>query len=159
MNDVVHPARSTADPENYDAVVELVRDRGGRMTTCRRLILRSLFDSPGHQTADELATIIQAQIPEIHRSTVYRNLEELETLGVVIHSHLGHGAAAYHLASDLHGHFICEKCGAVIEAPAADFRSLARTAATEHGFTINPHHLAILGSCSDCQETSSSVVG
>ena len=55
--------------------------------------------SGGHRTAEELAGEVQAQGARRHISTIYRNLEELERLGVIVHSHLGHGPATYHLAS------------------------------------------------------------
>jgi Fe2+ or Zn2+ uptake regulation protein len=34
---------------------------------------------------------VQAEAPDVHLSTVHRNLEELERLGVVTHVHLGDG--------------------------------------------------------------------
>ena len=36
--------------------------------------------------------------PDVHLSTIYRNLEELEHLGLISHSHLGHGPSSYLLA-------------------------------------------------------------
>ena len=66
--------------------------------------------------------------PEVHISTIYRNLDDLERLGVVVHAHLGHGPATYHLAAGAHGHFVCEECGAMIEAPDEIFGGLSRAA-------------------------------
>jgi Fe2+ or Zn2+ uptake regulation protein len=53
------------------------------VTTPRRLLVRCLFEASGHRTAEELAAEIQAHAPDVSISTVYRNLEELERLGVV----------------------------------------------------------------------------
>ncbi len=86
----------------------------------------------------------------MHLSTVYRNLEELERIGVVAHTHLGHGPATYHLASSVHGHFVCAECGKMIEAPQALFANLAAAAQSQFGFTIEAHHFAVLGRCADC---------
>jgi Fe2+ or Zn2+ uptake regulation protein len=61
----------------------------------------------------------------VHLSTIYRNLEELEHVGVISHSHLGHGPSSYLLASHAHAHFVCADCGTMIEAPDAMFRSKA----------------------------------
>src|SRR5271165_1171038 len=115
-----------------------MRSTGGRVTTPRRLLVRSLFEAEGHRTAEELAAEIQAQAPDVSISTVYRNLEELERLGVVVHAHLGHGPATYHLTSAAHGHFVCEVCGTMIEAPDELFRGLARVASSEFDFAIDP---------------------
>lgn len=140
-----------ADVSSVDDVMALVRARGGRATSSRRVLLEVLFQAQGHLVVEELAEAVQARAPDVHISTIYRNLEDLERLGVVVHTHLGHGPAAYQLASLAHAHFICETCGAVIEAPDELFQGLARTAKTRLGFSIDPHHFAILGRCAACR--------
>lgn len=138
-----------------DEVLDIVRQQGGRVTSSRRLLLRALFESSGHRTAEDLAAEVQKQAPDIHLSTIYRNLDELERLGVIVHAHLGHGPATYHLAATAHGHFVCEECGAMIEAPNELFRGLAKSAKSQFGFVIDPHHFAMLGRCVNCSATSS----
>lgn len=140
----------TVDFTSVDTVLALVRARGGRATPSRRILLEVLFDTDAHLSAEELAEAVQARAPDVHLSTIYRNLEDLQRLGVVVHTHLGHGPATYQLASLAHAHFICEECGAMIEAPDELFRGLARTAKANLGFTIDPHHFAILGRCAAC---------
>jgi Fe2+ or Zn2+ uptake regulation protein len=141
----------SGDATTVEGVLDLVRQQGGRVTSSRRLLLRALFDSKDHHTAEELAAEVQQQSPDIHLSTIYRNLDELERLGVIVHSHLGHGAATYHLAASAHGHFVCEECGQMIEAPDNLFASLAKVAETQFDFTIDPHHFAMLGRCAKCR--------
>jgi Fur family transcriptional regulator, ferric uptake regulator len=133
-----------------DDVLALVRSRGGRATPSRRILLEVLFHADDHLSVEELAEAVQARAPDVHLSTVYRNLEDLEHLGVVVHTHLGHGPATYQLASLAHAHFICEECGARIEAPETMFRGLARMAKAKLGFAIDPRHFAILGRCAAC---------
>jgi Fur family ferric uptake transcriptional regulator len=140
----------SGDATTVEGVLDIVRKQGGRITSSRRLLLRALFEAKGHHTAEDLAAEVQKQAPDIHLSTVYRNLDELEKLGVIVHAHLGHGPATYHLASSTHGHFVCEECGPMIEAPDTTFRGLAEEATSQFGFTINPHHFAMLGRCADC---------
>jgi Fur family transcriptional regulator, ferric uptake regulator len=133
-----------------DEVLALVRARGGRATPSRRILLEVLFESERHLSAEELARAVCRRAPDVHISTIYRNLEDLQKLGVVVHSHLGHGPATYQLAAFAHAHLICEGCGVTIEAPHELFRGLARSAKNEMGFTIDPLHFAILGRCSSC---------
>lgn len=129
----------------------MLRSEGNRVTTSRRLLIRCLVEAKGHLTAEEIADDLQRRAPDIHLSTVYRNLDELERLGIVSHSHLGHGPATYHLATKVHGHLVCEDCGATIEAPDEIFSELARVVLEAHGFAIDPHHFAVLGRCSRCR--------
>jgi Fur family ferric uptake transcriptional regulator len=140
----------SGDPTTVEGVLDIVRQQGGRVTSSRRLLLRALFDSADHHTAEELAAEVQREAPDIHLSTIYRNLDELERLGVIVHAHLGHGPATYHLAASAHGHFVCEECGKMIEAPDALFVGLARAAKAQFGFVIDPHHFGMLGRCADC---------
>jgi len=139
-----------ADFSSVDSVLAVLRSRGGRVTSSRRILLQVLFEADGHMSAEALAAAVQERAPDVHISTIYRNLEDLEDLGVISHSHLGHGPSSYLLASHAHAHFICAECGAMIEAPDELFRGLARTAKTKLGFSIDPHHFAILGRCRDC---------
>ena len=155
---VVSPGRREPDtaaagayPATVDDVLALMRAKGGRATLSRRLLLEVLFEAGDHRTAEELADDVQRRAPDVHLSTIYRNLDDLQELGVVAHSHLGHGPATYQLASMAHSHFVCEQCGAMIEAPDELFDGLARTAKARLGFVIDPHHFAILGRCADCQ--------
>ena len=133
-----------------EQVLAMIRGAGGRITTSRRLLVEALFASSGHITAEELAAVVQTGAPDVHLSTVYRNLDELERLGIVVHAHLGHGPATYHLAARTHGHLVCEVCQATIEAPDELFSQLSAVASARFGFAIDPHHFAVLGRCRTC---------
>jgi Fur family transcriptional regulator, ferric uptake regulator len=146
-------AARTGETVTLEDVLELVRRQGGRVTSSRRFLLVALFESPGHRSAEDLAAVVQKMAPDVHLSTIYRNLEELERLGVVVHSHFGHGPTTYHLATAVHGHFVCEICGRLIEVPEPVFKGLAKSALSQFEFTIDPHHFAVLGRCSNCSPT------
>jgi len=138
------------DVTTVDEVIALVRSRGGRATSSRRVLLEVLFEAEGHLTAEEVTEAVQARAPDIHVSTVYRNLEDLQRMGVLLHTHVGHGPATYQLAFSAHAHFVCEKCGVMLEAPEELLRGLARGARERLGFAVNPRHFAILGRCAAC---------
>jgi Fur family transcriptional regulator, ferric uptake regulator len=145
------PPGSLARFETVEDVLALLREQGGRVTSSRRLLLHAFFDDPGHWTAEELAEAVQVEAPDIHRSTVYRNLEELERMGVIVHAHLGHGPATYHLAARAHCHFVCEECGTAFEVPDELLKDLSKNARARFGFEINAPHFAVLGRCKDCR--------
>jgi Fur family ferric uptake transcriptional regulator len=143
-------SRSAPGADRVEAVLARLRAGGTRVTGARRLLLECLYDGQGHRTAEELAVQVQARAPDVHLSTVYRNLDELERLGVVMHSHLGHGPATYHLEEQRHGHLVCERCGSTVEAPDDVFAGLSRTVRRRFGFHVDPHHFAMLGTCVGC---------
>lgn len=147
-------AETVSEPTDRDAiedVLALVRQHGGRATPARRLLLNALFGNRDHRSAEELAAEVHALAPDVHLSTIYRNLEELERLGVIDSTRLGGGPATYHLASAAHGHLVCEQCGTMIEVPDEIFADLVRLAGAEYGFAINPHRFAVTGRCVNCQ--------
>jgi len=137
--------------QTIEDVLAGLRQRGGRATPARRLLLTALFRDRNHRTADDLARAIHAQAPDVNISTIYRNLDELVRLGAVTRNHLGGGPATYHLASAEHGHLVCEQCGSMTEAPAELFRDLTSTLAARYGFTAHPHRFAVIGRCTACQ--------
>jgi Fe2+ or Zn2+ uptake regulation protein len=144
----VQPA---ADRDLIEQVLARVREKGGRATSARRLLLRVLLERPGHRSAEEIAADVQARAPDVHLSTIYRNLDELERLKVIDRTRLSHGPATYHLASAAHGHLVCEHCGSMTEVPDQIFGDLAAATQARYGFVINPHHFAVTGRCADCQ--------
>jgi Fur family transcriptional regulator, ferric uptake regulator len=138
------------DFSSVESVIDYLRSRGSRVTSSRRILLEVLFAADGHMSAEALAEAVHEQAPDVYLSTIYRNLEELEQLGIVSHSHLGHGPSSYLLASHAHAHFMCADCGKMIEAPDDIFQGLARTAKARLGFSIDPKHFAIFGRCAEC---------
>lgn len=138
--------------ERSELILGLLRERGGRLTTARRAIVAALVGAGGHVTADQLATTVQRDHPDVHLTTVYRVLDTLEELEVVDHVHLGHGRAVYHLTDESHQHLVCEVCGTVVEVPDEVFAALAARLDDAYGFAIRPHHFAVLGRCAACKE-------
>ncbi len=142
----------SVNAEQVEEVLDRLREGGGRATTSRRVLLTALFEEGPHRTAEELAVEVQLVAPDVHLSTIYRNLDELERLGVVVHAHLGHGPATYHLASETHGHLVCEFCDAAVEAPEEFFAELMDAASKKYNFAIDPRHFAVLGRCAACAQ-------
>jgi Fur family ferric uptake transcriptional regulator len=126
-----------------------LRSRGYRVTPQRRLVLDAV-GALGHATPDEVHARVAAS--GINLSTVYRTLELLEKLGMVTHTHLGHGPATYHSATDDdHVHLVCRDCGRVQEAPPGVVEDVVATLAGQHGFQVDVRHIAIFGLCKGCQ--------
>jgi len=148
---VVEPApQVNPGPAAVEQILDRLRLGGGRITTARRLVVETLLEAPHHQTAEEISARVQAKAPDVHISTVYRNLDELEKLGVISHVHLGHGPAVYHLSDQDHGHLVCSECGWVTEAPRQAFSALARALKGGFGFELDTRHFAVQGVCSHC---------
>ena len=135
-------------PEDWKAAL---RERGYRITPQRRLVLEAVV-ALGHSTPEEVLAHVQ-DTAEINLSTVYRTLEVLGEVGLVTHTHLGHGAPTYHAADVArHLHLVCRTCGSVTEADVELADGLVGSLERVHGFDTDVHHFAIYGVCADCRK-------
>jgi Fur family ferric uptake transcriptional regulator len=129
---------------------EKLRARGYRLTPQRQLVLEAVGEL-GHATPDEIASAVRRTATGVNISTVYRTLELLEELGLVQHTHLGHGAPTYSVASDHdHVHLVCRDCGAVEEAPPEVVAPVVEELAATRGFQVDVGHFAVFGRCANC---------
>ena len=129
-----------------------LRSRGYRLTPQRQLVLEAVT-ALRHGTPDEICGHVQGTAGGVNISTVYRTLELLEELGLVTHTHLGHGAPTYHASSDEdHLHLVCRDCGRVTETDVAVADVLVHQLADRHGFETDVAHFAIYGRCRDCAQ-------
>lgn len=134
-------------------IEDLVRSRGGRMTVQRRLILEALAHAKHHATAEDLARYVRSRHPDIDVSTVYRNLEALEAIGAVTHTHIDGRATRWHRSDvERHGHLVCRNCGREEEVALATLEPLHRRLRARHGFDADLAHSAVLGTCADCRQ-------
>lgn len=126
-----------------------LHERGLRMTPQRQMVLDAVR-SLGHATPESVCAHVQLTAPAVNISTVYRTLDLLEDIGVVRHTHLGHGAPAYSADAHPHVHLACHRCGRVTEIDPALLAPLTSALQTEHGFRLDPAHLALSGLCAAC---------
>ncbi|MDP9006720.1 MAG: transcriptional repressor [Actinomycetota bacterium] len=141
---------TTGGDGRLEKALELLRARGGRVTSARRAVLSALLDHEEHASAEALAEVVHASHPDVHLSTVYRTLDAFEQLGVVTHVHLGHGRAVYHLTDEIHHHAVCDRCGSVVQLPLALFAQLHDRLRDDFGFEVDAHHFALAGRCASC---------
>jgi Fur family ferric uptake transcriptional regulator len=132
-----------------EAIIEL-RARGLRISSARRLVLDVLFAADRPVSADEIADGL-GRLPPLDLTSVYRNLEMLEDVGLVRHVHLGHGPGLYTLAAtDEEGYLVCDSCGEVrrLEQGALDEIKLAIRSAS--GYEPRFTHFPLTGLCPAC---------
>ena len=143
--------RSTATVTVEDAL-QTVRDHGLRASAARRLVLQALHAADGPMSADQIAAGIGGRVPRSDLSSVYRNLETLEEVGLVSHVHLGHGPGLYALNLDGEREWLtCERCG---DFRAVDPAALDAARAAIHaafGYQASFAHFPVVGLCADCQ--------
>src|SRR3954469_12859238 len=140
-------------------LAERLRARGLRLTPQRQSVLAAVAGLD-HATPEAITARLREQAgPEgaaPDPSTVYRNLELLEQLGLVWHTHLGKGAPVYHAAEHRHLHVVCQSCGQISSAAPDLLDGAAERLAADLGFTVDVGHVALSGTCHACRERAGS---
>src|ERR687895_191020 len=131
-------------------LLNALRERGLRMTPQRRAIVAEVLRAQGHISPTAIARRVQADMPGVNPSTVYRTLALLEDVGVLQHSHVETGAE-YHRAEEAHHvHLTCRSCGRDDELSLDEAAKLRQLIRRHHGFEADLTHFAITGLCTDC---------
>jgi Fur family transcriptional regulator, ferric uptake regulator len=130
---------------------DTLRASGYRVTPQRQLVLEAVTKLE-HASPEEIYAAVKQTAVGVNLSTVYRTLELLEQIGLVRHTHLGHGAWRYHLASDAqHVHLVCRGCGSITQLAPAAVASLVRALDDDYGFETDVGHLTVFGLCAPCR--------
>jgi Fur family transcriptional regulator, ferric uptake regulator len=130
---------------------DTLRAKGYRVTPQRQLVLQAVTRLD-HATPEEIYAEVRQSARGVNVSTIYRALELLEQIGLVTHTHLGHGAPSYHLASEAqHVHLVCRQCERVTQLPPAVAAPLAAALEAGQGFETDVAHLTVFGRCADCR--------
>jgi Fur family ferric uptake transcriptional regulator len=144
-------SRTVDGPESLK---DTLHQRGLRMTPQRQLVLDAVRDL-GHATPEQICAQVQRAAPAVNITTIYRTLDLLEKLGLVRHTHLGHGAPSYSEQEHQHVHLVCHECGAVVETPSDLMNDLADRLTASSGFELDVTHVALSGRCADCARAAS----
>jgi Fur family transcriptional regulator, ferric uptake regulator len=143
-----------AVPLQFDAIEDVIaalRERGHRISTPRRLVLEALFAAEGPVSAQFIAEGLDGKLAELDRTSVYRNLEQLEELGVVRHVHLGHGPSLYRLVGGGETEYLaCESCGRVTSVEPSELDPVREQIRKAFGYEANFGHFPVVGLCRSC---------
>ena len=128
-----------------------LKEHGLKLTPQRRLIIDAIHEADAHLTAEEIIAHVQARMPKVHRSTIYRTLDLLEKNGSIFKSELGDHAIYHHAEEGHHHHLVCSKCGKTVECDEDLFTAVEKSLAEKYGFSVNFKHLVISGLCEACR--------
>jgi len=133
----------------------LMRQKGFRVTPQRQIILDAICEGGGHTTFDEIYSRVQARSDAVNRATIYRTLDFLTELRLVVAADVGDGRTVYEIAGDTpHHHLVCLNCRQVSQIGHEAVQELFARIEREQGFHIETNHLALFGYCPGCQDAS-----
>lgn len=137
------------DSEWVDRLQNYLSKNGLRLTTQRRLIAETFFETEGHLNFEQLYEAVRIRDTNVGQATVYRTLKVLVDSGLANSSRFGGTSALYEsaISDDHHDHLICTECGLIIEFCDDEIESRQHVVAQANGFAIKDHTMELYGEC------------
>lgn len=127
-------------------------EKATRYSKKREAILAAIRSTDIHPSADWVYRTLRPTFPDLSLGTVYRNLARFKEEGVVVSLGTVQGQERFDAIVTPHTHFICQRCGAVMDLPGLkaegnpDLDRIAR----QHGVEIDHQVLILYGTCRGC---------
>ena len=118
----------------------------------RESIQKFLMTRTDHPTADTIYENLRREYPKISLGTVYRNLSLLTEIGEIQTISTGVGPDRFDGNAHPHYHFICKKCGRVIDLKMQGLEHINLLAQHDFSGSIDGHTVFFYGSCEECLE-------
>jgi Fur family transcriptional regulator, stress-responsive regulator len=135
--------------------VALLRQHGLQFTAQRLAVLRAVSDR-SHRTADDIYTVVRAEIGAISRQAVYDALAAMSERGLLRRIRPAGSPARYEArVGDNHHHLICRTCGRMVDVDCAVGDTPCLTAADDWGYEIDEAEVIYWGRCPDCVAATS----
>jgi Fur family transcriptional regulator, ferric uptake regulator len=131
-----------------------LRDQGLPITQQRDTIAEVVFESPDHQSVEDIEAKLRTRSERIGKATIYRTLEMLVKSGLVAEHDFGEGFKRYeHLfgQAPVREHLVCTECAKVKAIDSAELQRVHQEVAQRQGFLPARYRLTIYGICKDCQ--------
>ena len=120
-----------------------------RHSDTRDKIFQYLTGTKAHPSAEMIYNDLKPILPHLSLKTVYTNLRFFEDHGQAIRVANVNGIERYDANTEDHVHFVCKKCGAVIDVMDADIKK-ARKACQFGQTKIDSIQIVLHGTCESC---------
>jgi Fur family transcriptional regulator, peroxide stress response regulator len=123
-----------------------------RRSRQRDRILEILRDTKSHPTAEWVYARMRRESPHVSMGTVYRNLGQLVEHGLVRRMAFGSSFDRYEANVVSHHHFVCDRCGAVVDLEVPVDDALTRKLSQAAGVRAERHEIRLYGTCAACAQ-------
>jgi Fe2+ or Zn2+ uptake regulation protein len=123
-----------------------------RNTRQKQIILCILKETDHPMSINEIYSQVVEDLPNIAKSTIYRNIDALLNQNLIDKYHLNDNEIFYRSKASSHEHkhlVICDQCNKVFDLPSCPIHAI-ENAMEEEGFIIKNHQILINGICKDC---------
>lgn len=136
-----------------EALLQIIRSHQLRLTKTRQGLLDLFLVMHTPLSVSHILSELASRGLLVNKTTVYRELEQLEKVGIVRGLSLGDRKQYFELASrDHHHHFVCIECDEVEDVlfDEFDLSKQETLLAQKKGFSVFNHSLEFFGLCKSC---------
>jgi Fur family transcriptional regulator, ferric uptake regulator len=154
MTRPTHSNQSPLKELTLDAIVDLLRANGMRITKNRFQILETLLRAEKPLSLDEIQVRAKVEGDPPDYATVFRVMTLLESLQVAQKVNLNRSCSYYELVNPRqhYDHIICTECGRVtVMIDSCPVERVERQIEKQYGFSEIRHSLEFFGKCRECR--------
>jgi Fur family transcriptional regulator, ferric uptake regulator len=137
---------------------ERLQNQGYRLTIPREAVIEVLRNTTEHLSAEDIYMTIHKKHPAVGLTTIYRTLELLVQMKMVVKFDFGDGRSRYELSEEYgtkkhHHHLICTECTRIIDYTDFIEEELELIEKTEkrlsrkYNFQLCGHMMSFIGVC------------
>jgi Fur family ferric uptake transcriptional regulator len=138
-----------------DHAANRLADAGYRRGGARQAIIDLLAAQRCALSAFEIERVLEDGNRRVARASVYRVLDELVTLELVLRLEVGQGIARYEVVDPNgrhhHHHMVCSDCGDVLPFEDEELERTLDRVAERVTFKVADHEITLHGACGRCQ--------
>lgn len=138
--------------------IEFIAAKGLRLTTQRRAIIDTVFNTEEHFTAEQLLDWSREREKSVSRSTVYRTLPLLTESGLVREMDFGKDYKFYdpnYANHPNHNHIVCQDCERIVEFESEKIEKLEAEITHNLGFRLKSQRIQITANCEELKKLGS----
>lgn len=139
---------------NEEKILSTIKEHHLRLTKTRRAILEMFFHQHAPLSVLRILEVLEKNGITVNKTTVYRELETLEKIGIVQTLSFQDRRQYFELATrSHHHHLICLQCEQIedVDVSEAELLREERKVSREKRFVVLRHSLEFFGLCQHCQ--------
>jgi Fur family ferric uptake transcriptional regulator len=147
-------SRAQQGPSWADFAFERLSASGLRRGGARSAVIESLAAQECARSVVEIEQALESAERGAARASVYRVLEELESVGLVARIEVGDGVTRYEAiypdGLHHHHHMICDNCGELVPFHDDELERAIRRLSRRVDFEVSDHDVLLRGHCHAC---------
>ncbi len=146
--------------KKHKDLLAVLRSNKMRITPARRLLLQFILDNKARQISmQEVQEFLGKQLEGVDRSSIYRNMDALQKLGIIQELNLPNIGKRFQYVLDrkVHHFYICKACGKANRGNEELFSKIENALKDVHGFSKANLSVVFYGYCSKCAPGSEQI--